>query len=239
MMDLKSLKGRVSYQVLKAILGGYVSNIYYGEFSVEGSENIPEEGPFLLLPYHDSMRNIFEIGAAVDRTLVYVSRTGVFRNRAKKTVFEFGMQLANTIFLDRDNLSIQNGRQTYSQLYSELEWAVKNNLGMVVFPEATRNWSGIVGRGKSSLVRMVYELGKTYSDGIPLIAVGIEADPREKGGSVTIRFAEQIHPQNRQSIGMLVNEQIMPTIARLSGKEFDPRKNLLREYRESAARNNR
>jgi 1-acyl-sn-glycerol-3-phosphate acyltransferase len=217
---IRAQKARAFYQLAKATAGFGMRHLYYRRFDVEGHENIPQKGPFLMLPYHDSMLNVLELGTAVQRTLVFVARTNPFSNPVVKFALETYMHGAETIFFDRDRPSVKNLRE----VYSGIELVIRENLGLVIFPEATRNREGIVGRiDELRIISRVIKTKGRYGEEIPVpvIPVGIDAERSTLRGGVTVRFSQPVYASGYGSIEKMINDHVMPTIAELSGKPYD------------------
>jgi len=208
-----AVRGKAVYQFSRNILAPFVG-LYYN-LHTEGSENIPKNGPFLILSYHDSNSNILEIGKSTKRTLVYVARSGIFKKWYVKIVAETLMWLGNTIKFERDI------RENLDRTYSGLENALLNGVGIVIFPGGTRDKTGVVTKAGTNLVKKVIEFGKQYGVDVPIIATGIKAGERRFGGQINVSFAIPVYATNFDGVDALVNGHVMLTIAELSGKNFD------------------
>ncbi len=108
-------------------------------WEVYGRENIPNTGPFLLACNHVSFLDPPLFGAASPRALHYFARNTLFVGALGKLIRAY-----NAIPLDRDG---GNDIAAFRQVFSIL----KNDGGLLVFPEGTRSPDGKLQEAKAGI----------------------------------------------------------------------------------------
>jgi len=95
-----------------------------------GQDNIPRKGPFILIRNHQSTLDPIFIGAPIPRQLAYVARDTLFGN----WFFRNLCVSVGTITVRRGTADMTAIRRMLARL--------KEGLGLVLFPEATRTSDG-------------------------------------------------------------------------------------------------
>lgn len=171
------------YTILR-LIGSAVFIIFF-RLKVEGKENIPKRGPFILASNHLSFLDPIALGVASPRKLNFIARHDLFSFRF------FGWLIAHLgafpIKRDRPDL-----------------WAIREGLrrlhkgeALVLFPEGTRNPDGVLGEGHSGVGWLALKAN------VPICPVFIEGTERAlpihakfiKPKKVYIRFGIPIPPQ--------------------------------------------
>lgn len=67
----------IFYTVARAVLVGWCR--LYHRLTVEGSENVPTEGPYILAPVHRSIIDTFAVGAVTRRRLRYMGKEELWK----------------------------------------------------------------------------------------------------------------------------------------------------------------
>jgi 1-acyl-sn-glycerol-3-phosphate acyltransferase len=98
---------------------------------VAGLENLPAEGSFLLAANHASNLDPFVIGSQVQRQIAFFARKTLW----KPGFASWWLDTVGTIPVDRD------GGQALSAIKRVLS-ALKNDRGLILFPEGTRTPDG-------------------------------------------------------------------------------------------------
>lgn len=112
----------------------YLSTVVYGMFfrgETIGLENLPKDGSFLIAANHASYLDPPIIGSQVPRQIAYFARKTLW----KKGIASWWLDEVGTIPVDRD------GGQDVSAIKRVLK-ALKNNKGLILFPEGTRTPDG-------------------------------------------------------------------------------------------------
>ncbi|MBP6506346.1 MAG: 1-acyl-sn-glycerol-3-phosphate acyltransferase [Opitutaceae bacterium] len=112
----------------------YLSSVVYGMFfrgEVAGLENLPQSGSFLIAANHASFLDPPFIGSQVPRQIAYFARKTLW----KPGIASWWLDEVGTIPVDRD------GGQDVSAIKRVLK-ALKDNRGLILFPEGTRTSDG-------------------------------------------------------------------------------------------------
>lgn len=247
-MNFGATRAEIIYQTAKFIINRLLPHQYVAV----GKAAIPKQEMFVLWAYHDSTKNIWEDANLTNRRLSFVAKSELYENRLFSTI----MQMAHQIRFTRDRANIREFR-------SGIERAVRENTGIVVYPEGTRNESDVVG-GAGRLMQFVagdlIELSSTYKCRIQFVVAGRQVKmvngKREdvKVLCVSAAYAEsgrlfladnnvqeeinRLFAANKKKEGLevLVNGYFMPMIARLSGKPYNPMFSTFAEaYKEQAS----
>jgi len=112
----------------------YLVTLAYGVFfrgEVAGQENLPDDGAFLIAGNHASFLDPPLIGGQVSRQLCFFARKTLW----KPGVAAWWLDKVGTIPVDRD------GGQDVSALKRVLR-SLKENKGLILFPEGTRSSDG-------------------------------------------------------------------------------------------------
>lgn len=112
----------------------YLATVIYNMFfrgEVTGLENLPKEGSFLIAANHASFLDPPFIGSQVPRQIAYFARKTLW----KKGFASWWLDEVGTIPVDRD------GGQDVSAIKRVLK-ALKDNKGLILFPEGTRTSDG-------------------------------------------------------------------------------------------------
>ncbi len=173
------------YKVLK----GFIS--FYNGLEIQGHENIPAEGPFILVPNHQSF---------IDAPLVM---TGLSSSQIRNCYFyateEHVQGSLRRTLANRNNIIIME-RANLKKGIMEMAAVLKRGQNLVIFPEGTRTKTGYVGDFKKTFAILATELN------VPIIPVRIsgayEAWPRSKKlprpKHVKVEYLTPIMPQAEQ-----------------------------------------
>jgi len=167
--------------------------------TVEGFDQVPAKGPFVLLPKHQRWQDIPLLGLSCPRPLYYLAKAELFKN----PLGHWGCTLLGGLPLDRS-------RPLASRRSFVLARAVlKQGHPLVVFPEGTY-FPGRLGPGQQGAIRWL--LGGEA----PFIPVGIAYRQNGRRCPVTIRYGLPANPLPEESASAFVN-RLMEAIGRLSG----------------------
>jgi long-chain acyl-CoA synthetase len=161
----------------------------YVRVEVEGLQNVPDSGGFLIAPNHSSHLDSAAVSTAVSRKrkLYIAGAQDYFFNSAVKRWF-FG-EVMQTIPFDRDADGLEGLRRCGE--------VVRNGEGLLLFPEGTRSVTGRIQNFKIGVAVLATE------HNVPIIPTRIERtyDLLPKGsrwikpGTVRVIFAPPIHPE--------------------------------------------
>lgn len=198
------------YGFMKVLVPCWCRCIY--RFEVEGTDNIPGHGPFVIAPKHQYWTDIPLIGYAFyNIQLNYIAKQELFRF---PLVRDFLLGLGG-IPLDRS--SPIKTLNSFKHLYSIL----KQKEPVVIFPEGTY-YRGSVGRGKSRLIKMILKFQETEKlpEPIPFIPVGVIYGKKGVRKRVTITIGKPLYGAGEGEAQGLTQE-IMRAIAALSNMDLE------------------
>ncbi|MBN1795320.1 MAG: 1-acyl-sn-glycerol-3-phosphate acyltransferase [Sedimentisphaerales bacterium] len=104
--------------------------VVFFRMHLQGQENVPRKGPFLLICNHQSYLDPIFCGAPLRRQLVYIGRDSLFRNWLFRSI----IVSVGAIPIRRDTADLSAVKQMIAKL--------KMGLGLCLFPEATRTTDG-------------------------------------------------------------------------------------------------
>ena len=110
----------------------------FHRFQIEGLENVPKEGAFLLASNHLSFLDPPALGCRLPRNLHYFARDSLF-----KGLLGMFIRSLNSIPVNRSQLDLATLRRVLKVL--------KEGHPLLVFPEGTRSEDGRLGEGKKGL----------------------------------------------------------------------------------------
>ena len=149
---------------------------------VFGRENVPLEGPVVLVSNHQSFLDPVLCGLGLKRELDYIARDSLFRNR----LFGRYIQTLNAFPIRRSQADLGAIRTIISRL--------KQGRAITLFPEATRTSDGRIRPVKSGFELVVRKSGAVV---VPVIVDGaFEAWPRNRffpyPGDIKVIFGKPI-----------------------------------------------
>ena len=119
----------------------FLSYAYYRlfhRFQIEGLENVPDEGAFLLASNHLSFLDPPALGCRLPRNLHYFARDSLFKGPLGMLI-----RALNSIPVNRSQLDLATLRRVLKVL--------KEGHPLLVFPEGTRSEDGNLGDGKKGV----------------------------------------------------------------------------------------
>jgi 1-acyl-sn-glycerol-3-phosphate acyltransferase len=161
---------------LGVILTSYVFLNFFYRIRVKGATNIPRRGPVLLLPKHQSFKDIplesFIIYSQTRRMACYI-----MRNNLPKSFEYLGGIMSPRIMdmpKDRDKKRewIKHAQNLKAELMNSLISRLQKGAMVALHPEMTRN-TGFVGEMKAALVKDIVRYARESSLGLAVIPVGI------------------------------------------------------------------
>jgi len=166
----------------------------------EGTDNLPQQSAFILLPKHQRWVDIPLLSLATPRSLYYVAKHDLFKN-----------PLSNWFIRSLGGIPLNRQRPLESRqsLKAMIKFLIRGE-GVVVFPEGTyyRNKIGPVHVG---IVRLILS---RFS--IPFIPVGMNYSGKGIRTLVRINFGKAIYSDPSASANSFL-DNMMKEIAGLSG----------------------
>ncbi len=167
---------------------------------IKGTEALPKQQAFLLLPKHQCWQDIPLIAVATPRPLYYMAKHELFLNPLANRLLKLqgGLPLNR-----RQPLRSRDAIRAMMRFLNEGE-------GVVVFPEGTY-YPNRMGPGKGGILKLIIS-----RLALPLVPVGIKYHKRAPRTDVRIAFGDPIYPENRGSGEETLN-RVMKRIQDLSG----------------------
>jgi len=195
------------YKLVRNICSPCFHSIY--RICVEGRENIPSEGPGILLPKHQYWTDIPIVGLVAWRPVSYVAKQELF---VYPGVRQFITALGG-IPLDR-----VNPVRTLDS-FRHLERILQDREFVVIFPEGTY-YPHSMGRGKHRLIERILRFqekkGWQEAQAIPFIPMGIRYLEEKARTEVRVKIGRPLFA-DRKADAQEFTQAIVGEIARLSG----------------------
>ena len=211
-MDFGSRKRRnaLVYGITKAI-AAIIFRLCY-RLRVQGVENIPNQGPAIILPKHQYWTDGPIVSLTSRRQLNYVVKGELFRIPFARTF----LSLLGGIPVNRERTTKTTGSFRY------ILHLLRGREYVVIFPEGTY-YPGEVGKGKSRLIQMILRWqghrgandNNTTEDHVPFVPLGIHYGSKGLRKMVTVRIGRPIFAEGEDEAPRLTN-QIIESIAQLS-----------------------
>jgi len=198
-MGLELWRHNWLYKFIK-IIGHICFSLFYN-LKIEGQENIPAQGPAIILPKHQFWTDIPLVGLSIPKPLNYIAKKELF---VYPIVRHFLMALGG-IPLDRMKpIKSLNSFRYIEKLLQAKEF-------IVLFPEGTY-YPHIMGQGKHGLIqRLLY-----WQKKISFIPLGLKYAKNGWPRKVAIKIGEPIYAsadtESKEFTKIIIRE-----IARLSG----------------------
>lgn len=199
-----------------AIVGG-VRRLW--DFTIEGRENVPADGPVLLTPNHLSfIDSMFVMSLSPRRTLAVGKGEYMDDWKTRHLFPALGMVPINR----------SGGDSTNTTLNNVAGW-LRMGEAFLIYPEGTRTRDGYLHRGRTGAVRLALR------SGAPIVPIGLIGTDRiqpvdswkpDFGLSCTVRFGRPIDVVRRSKgrddrrILRAITDELMYEISELSGQEY-------------------
>ncbi len=195
------------YSIIR-ILGYFVFHIIY-RLQVEGRENLPKQGPAVILAKHQFWTDIPIVGLALWRPASYIAKQELF---VYPGIRHFIISLGG-VPIDR----LKPVKSLDSFRY--LERLLQERDFIVLYPEGTY-YPYSMGRGKHRFIQRILSLqGKNEGrqvNPIAFIPMGIQYEPKTLRSKVHVRIGKPIFAKGEIE-ALEFTERVMDEIARLSG----------------------
>lgn len=191
----------------------------FWDVTIEGLDNVPQEGPAIICPNHISFFDSVFTMVYVGRTISFVGKAEYMDSWKTKHLFPaLGM-----IPIDRSG-----GEKSESALRAA-ELILRRGQLFGIYPEGTRSRDGMLYKGHTGAARLALSVG------CPIIPVGIigtrEIQPPDTflpktGLSCTVKFGRPIDPQRYAERGgdhlvlREMTDELMFEIRDLTGQEY-------------------
>lgn len=141
--------------------------------NIEGIENIPQEGPFILAGNHKSLLDIPLVAMASKKDIRFIAKEELFHNK-----------LAGNTLTKLGAIPIKRNQADFKAIRTSIDVLKKGNI-LGIFPEGTRQKGETLGQFKAGASVLALK------GNCPIIPFGISGEYKI-GKSITIRFGEAI-----------------------------------------------
>jgi 1-acyl-sn-glycerol-3-phosphate acyltransferase len=174
--------------------GALATFTYAFSLRTEGHDNIPRNGPALLISNHQSFLDPLAIGLAARRHLTYLARKTLFTGNK---LFGRFLRSVNCVPVDQEGIATEGLRSTIQQL--------KAGKAVLVFPEGERSLTGQMIPLKPGIHLIIR---RTH---VPIIPVGVagayDAYPRK---AKFPKFSPLFLPATRAAVAVSVGKPLDP-----------------------------
>lgn len=178
----RSLPARVWYNIVRFFTLCVMTTT--GGIRASGRNNMPSNGPVLLISNHLSFLDVFVLGIPLRRPLNYVARSTLF-----VSVLGFLMRSVGAFPINREGMGASGLKETLRRL--------RNGGIVILFPEGTRSLDGRLGELKAGIAVLALKARA------PIVPAGIagtfEAWPRARRlpspHALRIEYGPPIYPE--------------------------------------------
>jgi 1-acyl-sn-glycerol-3-phosphate acyltransferase len=212
----------VIYWLIKRVLVGPFLHVFFLPW-VEGLDNVPEDGPAILVSNHLSFSDSVFLPLVVPRRVTFLAKSEYFTGRGIKG------RLISKIFRSAGQLPVDRsgGKASEAALTTGLA-ALRRGELLGIYPEGTRSPDGRLYRGRTGVARLALE------SGVPIIPVAmIDTEKVQPPGQVMpnlgrvgIRIGKPMDFSRYQGLEgdrfvlRSVTDEIMYELMRLGGQEY-------------------
>ena len=198
----------------------FIFRIVY-QLNIEGRENLPPEGPAIILPKHQFWSDVPIVGLAVWRPASYI---------AKQELFIYPLVRHFITFLG--GVPIDRLKPVKSlDSFRYVEHLLQEGDFIVLYPEGTY-YPHCMGRGKHRFIQRFLDFqekkGWREEKAIPFVPMGIQFVEKKFRSVVNVKIGKPLFARAEEE-AMGFTSLIMEQIARLSGLEVKEEKAKIRE----------
>jgi 1-acyl-sn-glycerol-3-phosphate acyltransferase len=212
----------VFYWLMKRVLVGPFLHVFFLPWS-EGVENVPEEGPAILVSNHLSFSDSVFLPLVVSRRVTFLAKSEYFTGSGiKGRATAAFIRAIGQLPVDRSG-----GKASQDALGGGMQ-VLENGELLGIYPEGTRSPDGRLYRGRTGVARLALE------SGVPVIPVAMidteKVQPPGKLvphlGRVGVRIGEPMDFSRYKGLEgdrfvlRSVTDEIMYELMRLSGQEY-------------------
>jgi len=182
--------------------------------SIEGADNIPKQGGFIIASNHASLLDPPAIGCIIPREVSFFAK----KELCTKPIASQLIKISRSIPVDRNGFSVDSLKHILKHL--------KGGGGIVIFPEGTRTKTG-----KFLKPKLGVGIAAVMAD-VPVVPCWIEGSFKAKPffSKITIHFLQPFNPSEievttKKDHYLLVSERIMYDIENLCKMHMAMHKN--------------
>lgn len=213
------------YWLLKRVLLGPLLKLVYRP-RVEGTENLPAEGPAILAGNHLTVIDSFFMPVVIERKVSFLAKSDYFTERGIKGWFK------RTFFGGTGNVPVDRaGGKAGEQAIRTARQILRSGDLLGIYPEGTRSPDGKLYRGKTGVARIALEAGVPV---IPVAMIGT-AEMQPPGRIIPkvvrpgpgVRFGKALDfsryegMENDRYVLRAVTDEIMYALMELSGQQYE------------------
>ena len=214
--------GRVPYVALRIVLRVLVRVLW--RVRVEGLENVPRSGGFVIASNHRSFIDSVVIPVVLPRRVAFLAKAEYFEGRGVRGV------LSRLWFRGLGAVPVRRG--SHGEAMASLQVAlqvIRDGDGFGIYPEGTRSRDGRLYRGRTGVAWLA------LASGAPVVPVGLVGTDRVQPvgarlpriAPVHVRIGQAITPDAYQHLPAgaarrEMTDDVMAAIASLSGQEVAP-----------------
>lgn len=191
------------YNFAKSVVGGFFGLFY--RVSVEGLENVPKEGGFVVCANHKSVLDPPLLGVCIPAEFKFMAKEELFKNK-----------LLGSMLRALGAFPVKRGKSDLGALKAALKMT-KEGGRLVIFPEGTRSDKNSLKPGKGGAVLIAVKAG------VDILPVGICGRYRPFS-KIVIKIGKPISldeyygkKPDSQTVQYITDEMVMKEISRLSG----------------------
>jgi len=170
------------YWILKTIFGWLIRLIWIKK--IEGLENVPEKGPFIIAANHSSYFDFISLVAVCPRRIYFLAGEVFF----KKWQWRWLVESTGQIRVDRDS-------KDKTEVKRRAINALNRGKVLGVFPEGTRSADGKIGKTFTGVAKFALEAE------VPVVPVGIS-------GSYEVMSRHDKNPKFKKSISIKIGKPL-------------------------------
>jgi len=206
---LRLRRSNFLYSLIRRI-GYFIFRIFY-RLKIEGRENLPQEGPAIILPKHQFWSDVPIVGLALERPASFIAKQELF---AYPLIRHFIAALGG-VPIDR----LKPVKSLDSFRY--VEHLLREGDFIVLYPEGTY-YPYCMGRGKHRFIQRLLAFQEKRGEGeqkpVPFVPMGIQFAKRNFRSAVKVKIGKPLFAEGERE-ALAFTGLIMEQIARLSGLE--------------------
>lgn len=210
------------YWIMKHLLIGPLVKLIFRPW-IEGSENIPETGPVIIVGNHLSVIDSFFLPLMIDRRVSFLAKSDYFTGKGLSGWFVKHFMLATgQLPIDRSG-----GKASEASLNTGLQVLDRGDV-LAIYPEGTRSPDARLYRGRTGVARLIIESGATVVPAIMVdtelaMPIGRKIPKIRRIGTVIgkpLDFSRFQGMSADRFVLRSVTDEVMFEIQKLSGQEY-------------------
>lgn len=187
--------------VCQIFVGAFVKSMY--KYKVEGKENLPKEGKFIVAANHLANIDPFLVRFALNRHIAFMAKEQLFENYFSKKLMDY----CGAFAVNREKVEVSTIKTALN---------IKNTKWMLgLFPQGTRD----TGDGIKKITKGFASFAKATKTGIlPVAIIGSNEKPKILGSNnLTVKIGKLIPYSNNLEEMMT---QWCETLSELTGQQY-------------------